>query len=455
VTAIDGASTIGIYGWCSDLESTPGGLESLVVQLAHYLSAHGVPVVVHCLGPGTGGWHVRDKEFRVGGHVGLDRANLHAFWPAHGPGVQGAVAENLAVSRRFDESVILAIGTRDSYVFDIATMVARDRDLPSVAIYSHAGDERWYRGQFTARGAGVAGLASPQERAEFEASGVETVRRLGADYPAVSVPTEYVRGQLSALLAPAEMAKVFVVFHGVDAERFPARSEPWDGTGPWLHVSRCAVPNATHKNFMWSCEFVRAAAAGESPLSRLARLELCGEGNAAPLLRLFAQQNELADRITIAGNLNQAALAQRYRRSAFLLVPSMMEAECKVIVEAVLSGCAPIVLDYAGSGEVMRRLGLSELLVRGVSRRFDYQSPDESPTGYVETVEPDLDAALGVLTRCLRDPAGTSRALAAAAEIARAEFTIEATVRALRAGLRRLGIEFAPEIGSCAGHQAG
>jgi glycosyltransferase involved in cell wall biosynthesis len=206
------------------------------------------------------------------------------------------------------------------------------------------------------------------------------------------------------------------------------------------------VPNATHKNFMWSCEFVRAAFASEPPLSQLARLELCGEGNAAPLLRQFAEQNGLADRITVVGKLSQTALAERYRRSAFLLVPSMMEAGCTAIVEAVLSGCAPIVLDYAGSGEVMRRLGLQELSVRGVPRRFEYRNPDES-AGYIETVEPDLEAALGILTRCLHDPAGTSRMLTVAAAIARTEFTIEATVRTLAAGLRRAGIEFAQGIG--------
>lgn len=447
MAAIHGVSAIGIYAWCSDLESTPGGLESLVVHLAHHLSTHGVPVVVHCLGGGTGGWHVRDKEFRIGGHCAQERPNLYAFWPAHGPGVQGAVAENLAVSREFRESVVLAVGTRDSYVFDIAAMVARERDVPSVAIYCHSGDERRYRGQFTSRGAGVPGVASRDERAEFETRSVETVRRIGTDYGAVVVPTEYVRGQLSALLSPAEMAKVLVAFHGADQEVFPPRPDPWDGTGPWLHVSRCAVPNATHKNFMWSCEFVRAAAAGEPPLSRLARLELCGEGNAAPLLRQFARENGLADRITVVGSLNQTALAERYRRSSFLLVPSMMEAGCTAIVEAVLSGCAPIVLDYAGSGEVMRRLGLQDLLVRGVPRRFEYSNPDGSPAGYIETVEPDLESALGVLARCLRDPAGTSRALTAAAVIARAEFTIEATVRALAAGLGRMGIEFAQGTG--------
>jgi len=446
VAAIEDAGAIGIYGWCSDVESTPGGVESLVVHLAHYLSAHGVPVVVHCLGAGNGGWHVQDKEFRVGGHLAEQRPDLYAFWPAHGPGFDGAVAENLAVSQRFGESVALAVGTRDSYVFDIAIAVAGERGIPAVAVYCHSGDERWYRSQFTARGAGIPGLASSEERADFETSGVETVRRVGAACSAVVVPTEYVRGQLSALLSPAEMAKVQVAFHGVDPEVFPARSDPWDGTGPWLHVSRCAVPNATHKNFMWSCEFVRAAAATGPPLSQLARLELCGEGNAAPLLRQFAEQNGLAGRIAVVGKLSQTALAERYRGSAFLLVPSMMEAGCTAIVEAVLSGCAPIVLDCAGSGEVMRRLGLSDWLVLGVPRRFAYLGPDGSPAGHIETVEPDLEAALGVLMRCLRDPAATSRALTAAAAIARAELTIEATARALTAGLRRVGIDFAPGI---------
>lgn len=426
----EGSGTVGIYAWCDDLASTPGGIESYVVNLAHQLAGRGIGVVVHCLGAGRAGWHVHDGEFQVGPHLREVGPALRTFVPAHGPGFAGAVAENVTVSRRFDERLVLAFGTRDGYVFDLAAAAARELSRPAVAFYYHSADERWFRGQFTSRGAGVAGLAGPDERAAFDAAAMAAIRALGAAFDAVVVPTEYVRGQLSTLLPPAQAARLVVAYHGCDPAVFAPRAEAWDGIGPWLHVSRCSVPNAVHKNFTWSCELVAAAVAAGPPLADVARLDLLGQGNAEPLVREYANQNGLGDRIAVSGVLTQRELAERYRRAAFLLVPSMMEAGCTVIVEAVLSGCVPVVLDAAGSGEVMRRLGLDALLVRGVPRRF----------GDVETVEPDRAQALAVLARCRRDPAGTADLLASAAGLARSHYTLEPTLAALDAGLRRLGV---------------
>lgn len=439
------AGAVGIYAWCADIEETPGGIESQIGHLARYLAGLGVRVVVHCLAGDTAGWHVRDKQFRVGGQLISPRRGLHVFLPAHGPGVEGAIAENLAVSGRLDESVVLAFGIRDSYVFDVAAAVARERDKPAVAFYYHSADERQFRSQFTARAPGVPGLASDKERVEFEAHAVGILRRLGRDFAAVVVPTEYLRGQLSAVLPPADMAKVVVAYHGVDPGAFPPRSAAWDGAGPWLHVSRCTVPNALHKNFLWSCELVRDAVKAGPPLAERARLELCGPGNAGPLIREFARQNNVIDRITATGAIAQRDLAAKYRHAAFLLVPSMMEAGCTVIVEAVLSGCAPIVLDYAGSGEVMRRLGLSHLLIRGIPRRYPYVLHDGTATGaQIDAIEPDLEAAGTILAECVRRPADTAEALSGAAAVARAQFAIEPSVKALHAGLLRLGVDLGP-----------
>jgi glycosyltransferase involved in cell wall biosynthesis len=239
---------------------------------------------------------------------------------------------------------------------------------------------------------------------------------------------------VSALLTPARAGKVLVAYHGCDPAVFHPRAEAWDGTGPWLHVSRCSVPNAVHKNFTWSCELVAAAVAAGPPLASPARLELLGQGNAAPLVGEYARQNGLGDRIVVSGTLTQPEVADRLRRAAFLLVPSMMEAGCTVIVEAVLSGCVPIVLDAAGSSEVMRRLGLDQLLVRGVPRRFGGASTP------VDTVEPDRGRALALLERCLRDPAGTAELMSAAAAAARTHYTLEPTLAALDTGLCRLGV---------------
>jgi hypothetical protein len=138
-------------------------------------------------------------------------------------------------------------------------------------------------------------------------------------------------------------------------------------------------------------------------------------------------------------------LAKTYRTASFLLMPSMMEAGATVLVEAVLSGCAPIALDYAGSGEVMRRLGLEDLLVRPVVHRIEGRRHDGAPTSWgIETVQPDLDQAREVIGARIADPGGTIALLAEAARRARTELGFEPNLHRLRTGLRRLGVELPP-----------
>lgn len=434
---------VGIYAWChADLERTTGGLESYVGHLARYLARTGVTVVVHCFAEATAGWHVRDGEFTVGGTLSTPLPSLHVFVPAHGPGFEGTVEEHRAVAEAFDERVVIAFGTRHGYVFETAGAVAARIGQPAVAFYCHAAEERWYRSQYTSRVPGVPGLASAAERDAFEAEAVAVIRGLGRDFAAIAVPTEYLRGQFSALLHAEDMAKVLVAYTGPDTAAFPARSGPWAEDGPWLQVARCAVPNALHKNFTWSCELMRATARTLPS----ARLELCGEGNAASLIRDFALRHGLADRIKVTGHVAQSVLAEKYRTASFLLVPSMMEAGATVLVEAVLSGCAPVALDYAGSGEVMRRLGLEELLVRPVVRRIEGRRFNGTTAHWcVETVQPDLDQASAVISGRIADPDGTTALLADAAQRARSELGFEPNLHRLCAGLSRLGINLLPE----------
>lgn len=396
---------------------------------------------MHCMGDATGGWHVHNKEFRLGGVVTEVADRLFTFRPIHGPGMAGAIAEHLMTSEMYNETLVLAVGTRDGYVFDVAAAVARERNLPAVASYNHAADERRFRAQFTMRGAGVPGLADADEAAAFDRDVVEAIQRMGASFDAVVVPTEYVRGQLSAVLSPADLAKVVVAYHGPSAEVFRPRQRAWTGEGPWLHVSRCAVPNALHKNFLWSCELVAAARSAGEPLAEAAELRLCGSGNAESLITEYAVRNGLTDRITVSGVLHQKDLAGLYRESSFLLVPSMMEAGSTTIVEAVLSGCVPVVVDFAGSGEVMRRLGLGDLIVPAESRRAPVSGPDGQVCGHVEFVQPNTEAALAVMRRCLRDAESTNEVMEAAAAIARASFTIEPSVRLLDRALGRMSAD--------------
>jgi glycosyltransferase involved in cell wall biosynthesis len=440
----NGPWAVGLYAWCHpDLDRTTGGLESYVAHLARHLARTGVTVVVHCFAEPTAGWHVRDGEFAVGGTLSTPHPSMHVFAPCHGPGFEGTVDEHRAVAEALDERVVIAFGTRHGHVFDTAGAVAARIERPAVAFYCHAAEERRYRSQYTSRVPGVPAVASAAERDAFEAEAVAVIRSLGRDFGALVVPTEYLRGQFSAVLPAEDMAKVLVAYTGPDTAAFPARGGPWTGDGPWLQVARCAVPNALHKNFTWSCELIRATARSLPT----ARLELCGEGNAAPLIRDYALRHGLTDRITVTGQVPQSVLAEKYRAASFLLMPSMMEAGATVLAEAVLSGCAPIALDYAGSGEVMRRLGLEDLLMRPVVHRIQGRRHDGTAAPWsIETVQPDPDQARDVISAAIADPDGTTALLSDAAQRARTELGFEPNLHRLCTGLSRLGIELLPSL---------
>lgn len=428
---LSSSPTIGIYGYCAAAGDTFGGVESHLSHLASALVSAGWRVVVHCLSAPRAGWHVLGGEFRIGPHTTPITDGLIEFVPAHGPGHGGAVAENVAVSRDYAEQAILAFGTRDGLVFDLALTAADELGLPVVSLVYFTAEERWFRAQFTSRTRSIAGLADPAQRQALDTEGVATLRGVLDRSAVVVVPTDYVKGQLSALVEPPDAAKIVTVYHGVDPKLFTPRREVWRPGGVWLHVSRLSVPFAGHKNAAWSCAFLRATRNLDPP----PRLVICGSGDAAGLIGQFTAANGLEGRITVAGFLDQASLAERMREASILLVPSMMEAGCTVLVEAVLSGCLPLVLDHAGSGEVMRCLGLDEFLVT--------PRPHDLGCG-VRTVVPDGDQARAIVEAAYADPQRVQRLLGSAAEVARRRYALDATTRLLHARLRRHGLPDGP-----------
>ncbi len=416
--------TVGIYGYCASAADTFGGVESHLSHLARALVAAGWRVVVHCLSAPGAGWHVADGEFRVGPRTREVSADLVEFVPAHGPGLTGAVAENVAASVRYAEQTILVFGTRDGWVFDVALAAAEELGLPAVSLVYFTAEERWYRAQFTSRSRSIAGLADAIERAALDTRGVATLRDVIERSALVVVPTDYVKGQLAALVEPPDATRIVTVYHGVDPELFARRDRPWGPDGAWLHVSRLSVPFAAHKNVAWSCEFLRAMVDLDPP----PRLTICGSGDATGLVGDFATQNGLDARVTVGGFMDQPRLAAQMRVASLLLVPSMMEAGCTVIVEAVLSGCLPLVLDHAGSGEVMRSLGLGAFLVTPSTRDLG---------GGARTVVPEISHAREVVEFAYAHPEQVRRLLDAAADIAGQRFGIDATTRLLCEHLRR------------------
>lgn len=421
---------VGIYAWTRELADSTGGIESYAGALAYELHRRGYRVVLHCLAAERAGWHVRDGEFRIGARVSEPLPGLVEFRPAHGPGLAGAVAENDTVAREFGETVALVMGTRDEYVFDIGRRVARGRGMTLVTYIHHAAEERWFRGQFATRLGPVLGPADADELRAFDAAAGDVHMRAAADADLVVVPTNYVRAQLGAALDPPEMTRTVVAFAGPDPEVFTPRSEPWTPDGPWVHAGRAGMPNAWYKNFLWSCELLREVMRSGDGFAKHARLVVCGAGNGGDLVREFARQNDLADRVDVPGALGQQAIAAQFREASYLLAPSPMEAGSKVIVEAVMSGCLPLVVDHAGSGEVMSGLDLDEFLLPGRTRRLRIGSGDAE----LRLVEPDVGAAIDLLRRCADAPAHVQSKLSTAAHRARTRFSLASTTdRVLRA----------------------
>ncbi len=131
--------------------------------------------------------------------------------------------------------------------------------VPLVAFVYFTGEERWRRAQLLSHTRSIPGIATPVERVAAVQRDIERLRRVLAQATAVVVPTDYVRGQLAALVDPPQATKVLVAYHGVDPAVFPPRAEGWGAGGPWLHVSRTAVPFAGCKNVAWSARLLAAA----------------------------------------------------------------------------------------------------------------------------------------------------------------------------------------------------
>lgn len=420
-------ATIGIYGYCQRFGDTFGGVESHIFHLARQLKNSGYRVVVHCNASQVSGWHVQGSEISLGTSSQEVEPGIFEFLPRNGPGLEGASAENVATSEKFGEKLILAFGTRDGFVFELAIRAATELNVPLVSFVFFTIEERWYRAQFTSRTRSIPGIADESERARLLAEGESVLRRLAEHSALMVAPTHFVRGELTAMLNPAAAASVVVNYHGVDASAFPPRREPWGGSLPMMLVSRLSTPFAGSKNFFWACSALRDLhRAGCKP-----SLSIFGAGNAAPMIEDFARNSGLESHLHVRGFSNQRDLAKCYRTSSLLLVPSMMEAGCTVIVEAVLSGCLPVALDFAGSAELMDRLGLSELLLPA--------ELTELGEG-VQSIIPRWECSQAIITRSLADSERANMLLSRAYELAQHHFTIEVTTDKLLKLMNQRGL---------------
>ncbi|MBC9248523.1 glycosyltransferase family 4 protein [Paracoccus sp. 11-3] len=96
---------------------------------------------------------------------------------------------------------------------------------------------------------------------------------------------------------------------------------------------------------------IRAAA----PLLRAGtlRLELIGNGPMLAELKALARAEQVEDAITFHGHLKHADVAQTMKGCDFLAFPSIREFGGGVVLEAMALGLPPLIVDYAGPGELV------------------------------------------------------------------------------------------------------
>lgn len=402
---------IGVWAYVKSSADHFGGVETQVARLCAELRRLGASIVLHCLSSARAGWHVADGQFRQGPSCDMQSETFSVFHPQNGPGLEGCVSENVAVAGRLHEEVILAFGTRDGHVFDIAREGSNVLGIPLVSFIYFTAEERQYRSQFHNRTRSIPGVASTAERADLIDHSLQVIVDTVAASELVVVPTMYVRDQVVNIAQDA-MEKCRVIYHGVDDDFVIQRNccPPRRG---WLHVSRVSLPYAGHKNFFWSLEATRAA----SRLDPAVMLKVIGAGDAGDLLQQFVIANDLQDSVSLAGTLSPRRVAAEFARSKILLVPSMMEAGSTTTVEAVLSGCLPVGASAAALPELFGDLGLAEFLLptRIVER------------GDVSAIEPDLDLAVGRLIDWDRRFDDLSDVISEAGLIARERFHVRKT----------------------------
>ena len=125
---------------------------------------------------------------------------------------------------------------------------------------------------------------------------------------------------------------------GADPARFAREQKrDWDGPLTFLFAGRL-VP--------FKCADVAISAFAKSDTLRQHRLVIVGDGPERPALEKLVAENDLQDCVTFKGWMPQAELARHMEMSHAFVFPSIRDAGAGAMVEAMMSGLAPVAVNY-------------------------------------------------------------------------------------------------------------
>ncbi|MGG7566384.1 glycosyltransferase family 4 protein [Rhodovulum sp. DZ06] len=176
----------------------------------------------------------------------------------------------------------------------------------------------------------------------------------------------------------------YIPENGIDPDRFaaPGPRAPHDGPMRGVFIGRM-VP------YKGPDMLIEAAA----PLLRDGRmtLEMIGDGPMQPELKALAERLGVAQAVTFHGWIDHRDVQRIARGCDALTFPSVREFGGGVVLEAMALGLAPVIVDYAGPGELVHDgiglkspIGTREEVIAGFARALEQAAAD-----------PDALAAMG------------------------------------------------------------